>query len=386
MKTLKIYLTLFLLSLFVLFSCISDDKPMIETIISIDLSNNEQLKLSQVFRDKIEYIALESPEEHLFKETSKVEIYNNLILIADYYTTSSLFVFNREGRFISQISPQGWGPCKDETLEDFYFDESNQEIGLFSHSGKLVIYDIIGNELRQKSLGVRAGKYQLMGDKIFLSGMDSDHWLHILHCNGTEVGKFIPVDNKIGLGFGPYNSFSGTKDSVLFLPSLHQVIYCYTNGRVFPKYVIDFGQHNVPNQVWETSKNFDDYIIQCQENHYAWQINYFFETKGYLHFYYRFDKKSYFAFYNRATKEIYNSCDVLNDIDGIDYWGAMGQIEDGIIYARYPYYIKKNLEHIKSILSTEEWVEFQSKNKELCEIGIRAKNADNPILIIYTYK
>jgi len=366
--------------------CTSDDKPLEDIVLEIDISRNNNLKLSSIFRKDAEYIPLESREGHLIGEISKIVISDNYILAADFYNTASVFIFDRSGRFISQISRLGEGPFEYDAMMDFYFNEIREEICVFSFSGKLIVYDISGKGLRNIPLSTRGVKYHVAGSKIFVTGMDSEYWLDVLSEDGTKEGEYIPIKNFIGLEFAALINFSGTEDSVLFLPSLDQVFYCYTDCAVFPKYIIDFGINNIPDNIFNNCKHVEDFWLKCELNNYANTINEFAETKTHLHFSFTYGKKNGHVFYNRLNGDIKCAIDIENDIDGLHYWGIIGQVENGVIQRRWPAELKKNMQEIKSRLNPEEWNEYMTKNEHLFELAMESKEIDNPILIIYTYK
>ena len=381
-------LTILLLFIIIgLFSCVSTKKPDAEITLSIDLSNTKPVKLSNFFCDSVEYIKLESPEEYLIGEVSRLEITDQYIFISDRYNSQSIFIFSRNGEFISQISALGNGPFEYDLLHDFFFDESEQEIVVVSLNGRIIFYDINGNGLRQSRLASLGGMYDLMGNHIFGSGFDSEYWLHIFNIDGSNEKKFVPIGkNRIGLNFKPYTNFSSREDSLLFLPSLGQTFYCYTNGKVFPKYEVNFGKNNIPIEKFNSTQDFMEFESIFRNNNYAFNIDRFYESSGYFHFSFEYKEKLCYAFYNRSTKEITVAINLINDINGIKYYGLMGNTDDGIIQTSWPLDIKERLEELKSKMSSEEWVTYCTKNGKLVQIAKCAEDTDNPVLIIYKYK
>lgn len=369
-----------------LLGCNVEEQLSPKTKILVDLSQIDELKLSKIFNSKAEYIPLESQENYLIGDVNKLILTDSFIVIADYYNTVSVFIFRRTGEFVSQISSQGNGPYEYSTIQDFYFDEDKMEVGIFSIDGKLIIYDIEGNGIEQVSIGLYAVKYQLMGDKIFVSGLDSEYWLHVLSGNASEETKYIPIENRVGLEYGPYNCFSGTPDSVLFLPNFQQVFYCYVDGAIFPKYEVDFGEYNIPSNVFDAYPHFDEFVEYCQINNYAHIIDKFSETDRYLHFTYSWGRELCHTFYNRNTKEVTNAVKIDNDIDGLNYYGLKGSFKNCIVHTKWPYLIKDELRKRKDDCKTEEWNYLLEMNPELHEIAREAKDTDNPVVIIYSYK
>lgn len=96
----------------------------------------------------IEYIGLETTEESLIAEVSKIYFEDNNIIIFDY-KSSQVFFFDKEGKFLRKILKKG--KAKDEYLAiaTGLYDAINKQIIIYDNiQYKLLYYDVKGEFIR----------------------------------------------------------------------------------------------------------------------------------------------------------------------------------------------------------------------------------------------
>jgi hypothetical protein len=100
--------------------------------------NNFSLSDSLEFR----FVALETNSNCLIGEISRIEIFDNRIFVHDLFYTKSIFVFDAEGRFITQVGSKGDGPRSYIAANGFVIDRENRRIIVDdSNRERLVFYD-----------------------------------------------------------------------------------------------------------------------------------------------------------------------------------------------------------------------------------------------------
>lgn len=116
----------------------------------------DSLHLSR-FCDSLEVIKLDDREEAMIGTITKIGMYNNLILVLDRNVAKSIFVFDRQGRFLTRIGRIGNGPGDYLSITDFVVDENKNVLYVLDNrANKIKCYDINSWNLK-KELTVEKG-------------------------------------------------------------------------------------------------------------------------------------------------------------------------------------------------------------------------------------
>ena len=112
------------------------------------ISESDQLQMT-VFADSVTHIKLETTDESLVGRISKILFFDNLLIIQDRQT-HSVFVFDRNGKFINRIGRRGQGPGEYVSILRVMLNPDNRQIMVFDGaSNKLIYYDLYGNFIRE---------------------------------------------------------------------------------------------------------------------------------------------------------------------------------------------------------------------------------------------
>jgi len=76
----------------------------------------------------VKIIPLETNESCLIGDIDKIQVIDNYVLIMDASIAKSLYVFDREGRFIRKIGSVGQGPGEYVSISDFTVDRENKTV------------------------------------------------------------------------------------------------------------------------------------------------------------------------------------------------------------------------------------------------------------------
>lgn len=110
-------------------------KNQLGTLQVIDLTGSvskEIFKLSDIAMD-IEYVALETNKDCYIQKVRSFSVSDDYILIHDMrYEDNNIFLFDRKGRFIRQISRHGKGPGEYNFINNVSFSRNKNHILLFS--------------------------------------------------------------------------------------------------------------------------------------------------------------------------------------------------------------------------------------------------------------
>jgi len=122
-------------------------------IVDIDsIPKEEKIGYSSVFK-KGKTIILETKNECLIGSIDGIQVLEDKLFILDYLT-NSLWVFNKEGKFIRKIGGPGQGPGEYLDISDFTIDPLKKEIYLLDSSAKIYKYIVdTGNFINSIVIG-----------------------------------------------------------------------------------------------------------------------------------------------------------------------------------------------------------------------------------------
>ncbi len=107
--------------------------------------------------DSCHFIALETTDESLIENISKIEIVDSLIFIQN--TNTRILVFDLNGKFKRQIGSQGRGVGEYNYIQSFYVDSLRNQIVLVNiGQDNLLVYNYNGEFLQEINLGERVAK------------------------------------------------------------------------------------------------------------------------------------------------------------------------------------------------------------------------------------
>jgi ribosomal protein S17E len=254
------------------------------------------------------YIPLETNEESLIGNITKLYISTDRIYVMDQIKTRSLFVFDKNGNFKYKISRIGNGPGEYMIISDFFVDEQTKKITLLANGRKIIQFDYNGNFISEHNVTLPHCSFilPLKQDKFALVNLVSaeDKFLVYLTDKDFKIkNKFI--ENPEGweriarlqdVSYSGYNS-----ERYLFTHVCSTVIYELNNEGVYPKY-----QFLIPSGMELNKKIVQDYAQLQDEDFVMKTFNYFsfdsfFELKNQLFVEFSIKDKKYRGLFNKDT-------------------------------------------------------------------------------------
>jgi len=175
----------------------------------VDLDDKETMDQGDVFQHSIFYkggktIMLETSESCLIGEVTKIRVSDQFIFILDARIAKSLYVFDKDGRFIRQIGNLGNGPGEYNTPSDFTIDRKNNVVYILnSYPNRINKYDAttgrfiqaINLEKGVESYNIEyAGDGKLYADAYFSNHSDENYLLRVIEeSSGKEVAHYLNV-------------------------------------------------------------------------------------------------------------------------------------------------------------------------------------------------
>lgn len=358
------------------------------TIDPKDLS--EPTRMASLLIDSITYIPLETSEEALVGKIEAIYEWDNRFYIWDQQS-EAIFIFSKQGKFITKIAKKGRGAEEYVQLKLFYLNPRNggmyircdvsQSILHYNYNGEFVAripckfitagFTILG----QDTLVLYGGK--LPNQETFRESFP-DQFRYVMMKDNRIIKKDLPgrYNETLTNVVGRRNQFVYFSDTTSFIESLGNEIYRVANdGSLIPRFSVDFGEYTFP-LTFDTPDDRIAGIIETEKkDRDKWCRMYgIIETDDYLLVRYSFQGYGYKAIYSKQTQKTYNIGPIwLNDIDYI----AMPSIHNSSNN-----YLLGSIE-AHSIISGVESPHATARIKELAK---NMDEMDNPVIAILKMK
>ncbi|MDR1372245.1 MAG: 6-bladed beta-propeller [Dysgonamonadaceae bacterium] len=397
--------TVLFLSLTLILGCSKKKENSIASadVISINpASAEEYINLSELV-DSVQCIKLQIDSGDVMGEIQRIIIRDKYIYAKDK-SLKQIFVFDKEGKFISKLDKRGQGPGEYINFSAFFVDEKEEYLELLNFRGKTIKifkYDNIDfNFIESSSLpGVsynscrkQNGIYyfsncqmdnSINGNKtnanLFILGKDS-----VLH---SFFDKNIETNNNYFLPYG--ENFTLNEKDELFVSLMYDnTFYQLDNGNVYPFLKIDFGKYNMDVSVGNKSTTEQmKYIKEMSgkasfpvlnvNNDKILSFSYYFKEKKGQEMFSEKDLRQYIKF--KGTDKIYNTKKIRNDLtdfpDNIVLNSGWVCSYD-VCYKDYLVYVVKPDQYFKDSETKEIYVDGLGKITEF----------DDPIVVFMKLK
>lgn len=357
------------------------DNPLIENIIKINTKASEdEVMYSQLF-DSMKYICLETTNDILIKDITRLKHIDEKIYILDK-RTQTVFCFNMDGKLHWKIHSIGQGPEEYMQLIDFDIDKENNKLYLFSFKDKILVYDLSGNfikeyniELGGKSFAYNKGQIYIYADTFFNEADNSgeNNYLFIFNEDKNTLERKFPFkpDKRFGhvTVYSSPNAFCHYEDELRFFMPFSNNIYSIKGDSIYIKYHFDFGEYSLPDNY------FDNYTTDdIRESKYAYGLNSFWENDKYYSFHISINKKSYQILYSKEEKKIYTE----GLYDDIAYcFPAISESTNGYIIGSRT---------TEDLFGEYNYSKDERKGTQLEKIISEVTEDDNPVVFMYYFK
>lgn len=345
--------------------------------------------------DSISFIKLETNSNCLITDYKQLEMTDSLIFLSDL--NHSLYLFDIEGKFISQIGRKGDGPDEYINLSTFYVDNKNGKVVIIDDAkGLFISYDFTGKFLSSTPISlesIRRSSQALLSDNNNLllynmmnMNMEDNMAYSVIDLNtGHLKGKYFTY-NPIKLNHYLY-SFSNHpmgkyEDEIHFIMPLSDTIYSYSKSDFSTKYVFETSKKLIKReQITPNTSNYDSDIFKLGKEGYFTGFTALFETKNKIFLEYK-DQGIALGYYlfDKQTKEgnqyLYNYDNTL--IKTVPFFRIVYALpNDQLIGIANPDYL----------LGLKDKLDVNNSSvRQLKEVLDKTKDDDNPILFIYHFK
>ncbi len=337
--------------------------------------SSDKLKLSNLVAE-MEIVPLETNENCLVGNISKLMFYDNKVFILDRFVSKGLFVFDAKGRFLYRVGKVGRGPGEFNTPIDFTIDWNKKELLILDNPSRLIFYDITG-EYKGKTIDLlrdKGGTFSIVKTKngyATIAGSREDH-LKLLDNNFNYVNSFFPFLNPdIDGGIYPNPLQVVDDDLVLYRKYCDNTVYRIEKDTILPykRFVFPFG--NIKYQDLKSDTNFKEI-----KNSY-FLIKNFISSSNQIYLVFRKKQDYYIAFFGSKSSKIkaFKFSNFENDITFDSYCSVFGidRTNNRFIWGSSPERINKAIKEKNIILK---------ENSPLK--GLNAE--DNPVLLFTKMK
>jgi hypothetical protein len=315
--------TVFVLIISALISCKNNSKEntsgVIESISTIEVlvSQNDL----QIANKNVEpnYIFLEQRDKNsAIADISKLIYFDDKIIILDKQS-NKVFLFDNSGNFISEIGRAGKGPGEFLRVSDILISKPDSCIELLdAGSQKILRMDKQFNYFTSINLPFFCqnfhksiqGEYWFFTNNQANTSKDTKESFNIIKAdeNVENLSFFIPIQEHMkDLVIATPYSFTNSVNASIFALPLENTLYSIHNDTVTRKYVIDFGENNLPLKYIEPLKKIEttnfperfNILNQINKTDYAYMIHSVFETDHHVYFQFQRDKKVYGTLLNK---------------------------------------------------------------------------------------
>ena len=243
------------LSFIVIASILSckDKEPQPKLPIFEVMANMQKVKLSNLV-DSIQYLPLETNDSSLIGNISRIVATPHQIFVGDRLA-NSVFVFNKQGKFLHKICRQGRGP--EEYIRLYDFDVNEQDSSIYFYCGTHIqIYDYNGNY--KQTVPIDSSLFPttmaVSNHCIYLSMNyntcleDQPYNSIFIDSKGNIIEKSSPYPKEIAgqINYSPRLFFRFRHDTLLYFNNFEYIIHEYIQGHSTPKFKLNFNEHEVP--------------------------------------------------------------------------------------------------------------------------------------------
>ena len=349
--------------------------------ISVDVPKIKPFKIDDMLFN-VKYIPLETNRQSIIGEISKVVCFNDRFYILDSAITGSVYIFDKDGKYISKISRKGEGPGEYTRIYDFDIDRFANEIVIFTGSPLKIIRNTMeGKFISEIHPPCYADKFIPLQNKIsaiYLEYGDNTPFLkeeyNLIFVDSTSTLKggvlkydHSRISNHFSKGLSIFYHYDSNS---YFYPALKDTIYRVGLNQITPVYAFNFGKDSFAKRILQKDVNEQDKYFEEQSPP---SFFYIFETNHVLCYFFSCNKGLYRGYYSKSTGKTFVGAICANNRYFLG--SPIGNTDEVLIDQLVTLVLvgyKNNLGRLS-----------QEIDPGLYEIINAYKETDNPVLVTY---
>ena len=254
-------------------------------IIRVDFSDVKYSEEAMDFFSSYKLIQLETNDQCLIGEITKIITYRDRIYILDMYKTESVFIFDNTGKWINTIHRKGQGPEEYINITDIFVDDKTQSLCLLCRSNKkIMVFDENGELQKQEVLPPvwffhmeKTSDGYVANARNTSTPPDFKSSIYFLSPAFQVIECHFPISeawesNMLGIE----TEFAKQNDTIYYFPALENTVYRIYNKVISEVVKYDFGSANVPVD-FTPEKLYK--LNQTEKDRIIFDLEYFAETK-----------------------------------------------------------------------------------------------------------
>jgi hypothetical protein len=310
----------------------------------------DTLYLSQLVND-IEYIPLETNKEVIINRIAKIQYCHD-----QYFVQSSnrLFIFDKNGKFLSQINRQGRGPDEYLGIADFGINSHDSLIYLVTHGNgyNLDRYSLSGSFISRIKLDGFVLAAEIFEDKLFVfNDGEKENCIDVIDLrSGQIIDSFLKLRGKADRGLILLNEqyFCKSQNKLFFARVFGNEILQVNSVGAKIKYFLDFNGANFPQKEFRNKTEITEKdLVRYKSAGYIQNIEWLFVNERYLHVIFIRNNRVQlgYHFFNEDKTYVIDFQKLKNDID----------------FGMFPYKIYEDEHFIYCAISSDEILTYYNK-------------------------
>ncbi len=325
-----------LLILFVSTNMYGSEKPSIKAVTSIPITNfnTTQFPMSDFF-ENVDMIPLEYTDACILGDIKKIAMSKEYLFVLEYRNSKGVYMFDHSGKFIRRIGNQGSGRDSFVALFDFSLNESSEQIHLFDQQGKRVlVFSFDGEFIDEIKMNYYASQFEYL-DGLFYMYRESTPYgdplfeLVVKDGNGGLIEKYYPMVK--GRHHTSNCVLRKTDNDILFVRELTDSIFALKDGKLSPKYFIDYKERAIPQQIRDKIKQKTYMQFNLTKKNDLAGIYDVFEVHNKVFVCFTNVFSPMMAVYDKTTRRVKSFYHFLNDISFTTVDFPIGQYKDYLI-------------------------------------------------------
>jgi hypothetical protein len=372
----------FLLLLFFYTGCLNEKKSStgLYKVISIDPRKTVDKNVDDIIKNPV-FIQLETHDDCLLKFIHKVQIVKDRIYIFNSDNGGVVYCFNMQGKYLFTIGKRGMGPGEYIYLMDIYVDESEGFIWLGDDGKRILKFDLDGKFVEQyatefstrnlipiekEDLAVNLGYYA-----------DKNYSFITYSLKDKKIFYYREITNLANQIISG-SRFSKYRNEIIYALGFNDTIFNVKKSGLTPKYIVDFGNHKVPELLSGADKRkfFMDFLNP--KNNYAGLIGLPCETDDYLFFTYDFSGQGMKACYFKKDEKLISIKDIVfygnKKFNAAKYF-LRTKTEKGYVSFLHSHLLTENTDTTADRQPYGRYIEFD-------DLLLNLRADDNPVLIL----
>jgi len=302
--------------------------------VDVDLNDREPaINATTIMNADRKIIKLETNNDCLIGEISKVIIEDDKIFIFDAKIAKKLFCFDLQGKHLFTVGTIGGGPGEMDTPKDF--DVTNGKIYIIDRQSRVFTFTLAGKHQSTLRLPFFTTQLCALNDSsvFYYTGSITESFKYYLtQINESTVRSFdFPIQSSLVGMYDIPQAFHKRDNRALFVKFLCDTIFTLSDNKVIPSYVMNFpGEYS--NSVFYSKKELEK--VYSDPNTYGKLFNmHMAETNKDLFFLSSSNGINYHFLSKNTRKHIFTGS--VNDdflFGGLTFMFPVGSYQEYLIY------------------------------------------------------